>query len=127
MLPPNIALLAAKAKAADSLGIRFTDVTITLLEGAVTEAAVLVDELDACRAISDRLGSEGHELALRNRISVMDTDLREAMTLLRQVADGQDVTAAAHEFVAKLGHRVAAEIQALTSQIVGGVPVGVEA
>jgi hypothetical protein len=125
MLPPNIALLAAKAKAADSLGIRFTDVTITLLEGAVTEATVLVDELDAANSSSDRAGGEGYEL--RNRISVMDTDLREAMTLLRQAADGQDVTAAAHEFVAKLGHRVAAEIQALTSQIVGAVPASVEA
>lgn len=124
MLPPNIAHLAAKAKAkaADSLGLRYTDITVTALEGAVTEASVLVDELDAANASSDRAGGEGYEL--RNRLSVVETDMREAMTLLRQVADGQDVAAEAHEFVAKLGHRVAAEIQKLTSQIVNDATVG---
>lgn len=50
MLPPTIAHLAARAKAADSLGLRYTDVTVTALEGAVTEATVLVDELDAAKA-----------------------------------------------------------------------------
>lgn len=50
ILPPNIAHLAARAKAADSLGLRYTDVTITALEGAVTEATLLVDTVAGLEA-----------------------------------------------------------------------------
>lgn len=92
MLPPNIAHLAARAKAADSLGLRYTDVTVTHLEGAVTEATMLVDEVDAANSSSDRAATDTHELR---------RELLEARELARELLGAGQELAEDRTFLAE--------------------------